>query len=328
MALITAASAAAARAVAAGRPADDYIALETRDASPAHFLFKIESCSLLQNCGIDKYETNDFVAGEYKWKLIICPNGDDKRKDCDYISIYLAMGDTSFMPANWEVNAVFSIFLYNQIHDNYLYSLGITRRFLGVKPQWGFSKFISKEFLTDPSNGYIVDDNCVFGAEVSIVKKEAFAIECLSLKNFEISYKRDWKIPNFSKLLNVWESEKFIVRDHKWNIILYPKGEGDASGRHVSVYLYYYGSNTGTPSERVQARHTICIKNQLHDQYHKKTSTNWFSASINAWGWLTLMEIATINDPKKGFIVNDSCLLEVEISVKAVVQVSPLPIQK
>ncbi|XP_012833011.1 PREDICTED: uncharacterized protein LOC105953876 [Erythranthe guttata] len=301
MVLITAASAAAARALAAGRAADDYIALETRDASPAHFLFKIESCSLLQNCGIDKYETNDFVAGEHKWKLIICPNGEDKEKDSDYISIYLAMGDTSSMPANWEVNVVFSIFLYNQIHDNYLYSLGITRRFLGVKPQWGFSKFISKKFLTDPSNGYLVDDNCVFGVEVSVVKKEAFAIECLSLKNFEIPYKRDWKTPNFSKLGEFSKSEEFIVGDHKWIVRLYPKGNGDASGRHVSVFLYYYGSNTGSA---------------------------WFSASNNAWGWKSFMEIATINDPKKGFIVNDSCHLEVEISVKAVVQVSPLPIEK
>ncbi|KAL9162543.1 hypothetical protein ABFS82_07G097000 [Erythranthe guttata] len=328
MVLITAASAAAARAVAAGRPADDYIALETRDASPAHFLFKIESCSLLQNCGIDKYETNDFVAGEHKWKLIICPNGEDKAKDSDYISIYLAMGDTSSMPANWEVNAVFSIFLYNQIHDNYLYSLGITRRFLGVKPQWGFSKFISKKFLTDPSNGYLVDDNCVFGAEVSVVKKEAFAIECLSLKNFEIPYKRDWKIPNFSKLGEFWKSEEFSAGGHKWAVKLYPKGTGDASGRHVSVYLYYYGSNTGTPSERVHTRRTIRIKNQLYDLHHKYTNTAWYVGSSDNWGRDAFMEIATITDPKKGFIVNDSCLLEVEISVKAVVQVSPLPIKK
>ncbi|EYU40995.1 hypothetical protein MIMGU_mgv1a0226992mg, partial [Erythranthe guttata] len=204
----------------------------------------------------------------------------------------------------------------------------ITRRFLGVKPQWGFSKFISKKFLTDPSNGYLVDDNCVFGVEVSVVKKEAFAIECLSLKNFEIPYKRDWKTPNFSKLGEFSKSEEFIVGDHKWIVRLYPKGNGDASGRHVSVFLYYYGSNTGTPSERVQARWTIRIKNQLRDLHHKMTSSAWFSASNNAWGWKSFMEIATINDPKKGFIVNDSCHLEVEISVKAVVQVSPLPIEK
>ncbi|EYU40999.1 hypothetical protein ABFS82_07G096600 [Erythranthe guttata] len=324
MALITAASATAARAVAAaGQLADDYIALETRDASPAHFLFKIESCSLLQNCEIDKYETNDFLAGEHKWKLIIYPNGEDKEKDCDYISIYLAMGDTSSMPANWEVNAVFSIFLYNQIHDNYLYSLGITRRFLGVKPQWGFSKFISKKFLTDSSNGYLVNDSCVFGAEVYVVKKEAFTTECLSLKNFEIPYKRDWKIPNFSKLGHVWDSEQFSAGGHKWIVRLYPKGYGEASGRHVSVYLYYCCSNTGTPSERVQAHRTICIKNQLHDQHHEFTSTVWYVGSNDNWGWPSFIEIATINDPKKGFIVNDSCLLEVEISVKAVVQVSP-----
>lgn len=41
--------------------------METREASPAHFLIKIESFSLFDTCGIDKYETKEFVAGEYKW---------------------------------------------------------------------------------------------------------------------------------------------------------------------------------------------------------------------------------------------------------------------
>ncbi|EYU41021.1 hypothetical protein MIMGU_mgv11b020273mg, partial [Erythranthe guttata] len=49
----------------------------------------------------------------------------------------------------------------------------ITRRFLEMKTQWGFSKFISKKVMSEESNGYIVDDTCVFGPEVFVVKKEA-----------------------------------------------------------------------------------------------------------------------------------------------------------
>ncbi|EYU41015.1 hypothetical protein MIMGU_mgv1a025326mg [Erythranthe guttata] len=271
--------------------ADEVTTMETREASPSHFLIKIESFSLLEKCGIEKYETKVFAAGEYKWRLIIYPDGDNTfGKDRDYVSVHLAMADTSSLPANFEVNVVFTIFLFNQISDNYLPSLGITRRFHAMKSEWGFSKFISKEILLDPSNGYLVDDKCVFGAEVFVIKREAVT-ETLHLKNVDIPYKHDFKISNFSKLLGVWESEKFSAGDQEWKIILYPKGNGKATGRYVSIFLH-------------------CVESK---------STQWFSGSTSSsWGWLSFIEIATINDPKNGFIVDDSCLLDVEISVLAI----------
>lgn len=95
---------------------------------------------------------------------------------------------------------------------------GITRRFLPAKSEWGFPKFISKKILSDPSNGYLINDNCVFGAEVFIVKREA-VIECLSFKNVDINpyYESDWKIKKFSKLKkDIWDSEEFNAGGHKW----------------------------------------------------------------------------------------------------------------
>ncbi|GFP85247.1 math domain and coiled-coil domain-containing protein at3g58220 [Phtheirospermum japonicum] len=86
--------------------------METREASPAHLLIKIESFSLLEKHGIEKYKTREFESGEYKWRLIIYPNGHD------YVSVYLAIIDTSALPANWEVNASFSICLFNHTPKN------------------------------------------------------------------------------------------------------------------------------------------------------------------------------------------------------------------
>ncbi|KAL7123512.1 hypothetical protein ACP275_01G109500 [Erythranthe tilingii] len=293
--------------------------METREAPPAHFLVKIESCSLLDKYGIEEYVTNEFTAGEYKWRLIFCPNGEDN--DGKYISVFLAMSETDSLPANWEVTVVFSIFLFNQITGNYLCSLGRTRRFQEMKPQWGFSQFISKKSLHDPSKGYLVRDNFVFGAEVFVVKREAIT-ERLSLKAVETPYEHDWKISNFSKRKHVWNSKHFIVGDHKWKISLHPKGKGDARGRYVSIYLYYVGSSTSKPSERVQASFTICIKDQVYQKHNKETTTSneWFSASSIYSGWHNFIELDEINDPKKGLIVKDCCILSIEISVQAVVQ--------
>ncbi|EYU25540.1 hypothetical protein MIMGU_mgv1a023300mg [Erythranthe guttata] len=158
--------------------------METREVPSAHFLIKIESFSLFDKYKINKYETSEFVAGEYK---------------CDYISVNLAMTDTSSLPTNWEVNVVSNIFLFNQISGHYHYSPGITRRVQTMKFEWGLSKFISKEILSDPSNGYLVNDTCVFGAEVFVIERQA-AVECLSLDNVDTCYKHDLKISDFSKL--------------------------------------------------------------------------------------------------------------------------------
>ncbi|EYU25567.1 hypothetical protein MIMGU_mgv1a019380mg, partial [Erythranthe guttata] len=136
---------------------DEVTTLNTREAPPAHYMIKIESFSVLEKYGIKKYETKEFVAGDYKWRLIFKFNG----KDSDYISVNLAMADTTSLPTNWEVNALFSVFLFNQISGNYLSSTA-------TKSEWGISKFISRKVLSDPSNGYITDDSCVFGAEVFV----------------------------------------------------------------------------------------------------------------------------------------------------------------
>ncbi|GFQ02802.1 ubiquitin carboxyl-terminal hydrolase 12 [Phtheirospermum japonicum] len=139
------------------------------------------------------------------------------------------MADTSALPANWEVNAVFSICLYNHISGNYRYAIGRTRRFHALKTEWGFSKFISKTDLTHPSNGYLIDDKCVFGAEVFVNKNKAVT-ECLSLKNITISpYRRKLKISNFSKLNYKWTTDEFTAGGYNLKIRVYPNGNGKAT---------------------------------------------------------------------------------------------------
>ena len=39
----------------------------TRDFPPAHYLFKVESFSLLAKTGVEKYESDVFEAADHKW---------------------------------------------------------------------------------------------------------------------------------------------------------------------------------------------------------------------------------------------------------------------
>ncbi|KAL8048871.1 hypothetical protein ABFX02_07G095200 [Erythranthe guttata] len=295
---------------------DETTRMETRDAPPTHLLIKIESFSLLENnIEFDKYVTKEFKAGKYKWRLIIYPNGEDNGGDNDHVSVNLAMVATSSMPANWEINVMFNIFILNHNSGNYLCSAR-TRRFHAMKMEWGFSKFISKKILCDPSKGFLVNGNCVFGAEVFVLKSKAVT-ECLSLKNVVTPYKGNWNISKFSKRGGVWRARTISVGGYKWEIWVYPKGDWIGSGRDVSVYLY---NVTPFLSERIKARFTIWFENHFSKECIKRTgdSNFWFTNSTRAWGWSSFAEIATINDPSKGFVLNDSCLINIELSIQAI----------
>ncbi|KAL3641576.1 hypothetical protein CASFOL_012391 [Castilleja foliolosa] len=264
---------------------------------------------------------NTFIFIIYR-KLVIYPNGRGSGKDGEaYVSVYLVMANITDLPSNWEVTATFSIYLFNHISDDYRYSIGIARRFHALNPERGFIKFISKKDLTDPLNGYLFDDKCVLGAEV-FVNGNKTVTECVSLKGVgNEPFKQEFKISNFSRLRDPWTSDEFKVGGHKWVIDIYPNGIGKETGRSLSIFLRHVVSNNCANSERVRSCYTVRIKDQLHYlNHHQMTSSgNWFSASTSStWGWSSFIELSSLNDPNKGFIVNNCCLLEVELVVQAI----------
>lgn len=103
----------------------------------------------------------------------------------------------------------------------FLFDAGMERRFHNIKTVWGFSKCISHETLKDPTNGYVVDDKCVVGVDIYVVKKQGIG-ECMSLLNGTEPYKHEWKITEFSKLKRkVYYSEQFIRDGYKWYMLLF-----------------------------------------------------------------------------------------------------------
>ncbi|KAH7865878.1 hypothetical protein Vadar_012609 [Vaccinium darrowii] len=123
-----------------------------RDAQPAHYLFKIESFSVLTEENIEKYESDDFEVGGYKWELCFYPNGNKKRNGDGHISLYLVIRDTDKLPQGWEVNVQFKFFVFDHIRDKYLTiqdADGRTRRYHQMRTEWGISmeSLHSEEFI-------------------------------------------------------------------------------------------------------------------------------------------------------------------------------------
>ncbi|KAL1561393.1 hypothetical protein AAHA92_04102 [Salvia divinorum] len=283
---------------------------------------KIERFSSLSARLIGSYETRAFEAGGYTWKLIIYPDGytgEDGYTDEDYnVSVTFSIADTSSLPVGWEVNAIFAFFIHNQVEDNYVCFRGTTSRFNAVIPRWGLSKLISKVALMDPSNGYVVDDNCVFGAEVLVIESERVS-ECLSLVKDAVAIKHEWEIPDFSK--GVWRSEEFYVGKYKWEVKLYPKGNHSLPKNHyMSLFVVPKGI---PPHQRVKAKVLMSIKTKLGDlpPVSNMLVSHWFTSSSAGRGCPEFVSLADMS--AQGFLVDDCCFMETEITLQAVVLEAP-----
>ncbi|KAJ0035419.1 hypothetical protein Pint_24225 [Pistacia integerrima] len=67
---------------------------------PTHYQVIIQSFSLLFE-NAEKYESAEFEAGGYKWKLVLHPNGNKSKNVEDHISLHLAMADATSLPPGW-----------------------------------------------------------------------------------------------------------------------------------------------------------------------------------------------------------------------------------
>ncbi|KAH9753450.1 TRAF-like family protein [Citrus sinensis] len=288
---------------------------------PAHFILKIEAFSSLVENDVEKYGSLEFDAGGYKWKLVVYPNGNKNENVKDHISVYLAMVDTSSFGLGWEVYVIFRLFVLDQKKDEFLIlqdAMGKQRRFHGLKLEWGFDQFIPLEEFINASNGYLVGDTCVFGAEVFVKETKECTGECLSMTKLTSAsnYKHVWKIENFSKLEDrFYESEVFVAGDQKWKILLLPKGLGEASGSHISMYLRLIDLSTITGGSKIYVLFTLRIRNQLLSKHYEKKAGEWLNTSTQFGGWKKFVELNYLNKAGNGFLVNDVCIVEAEVPV-------------
>lgn len=92
---------------------------------------------------------------------------------------------------------------------------GSTGRFHVLQTEWGIPKFIDLATFNDPSNGYLIDDTCVFGAEVFIVKPTSKGYYLSMIDEPPKLY--TWKFKNFSYASSeTYNSESFVAGNYRW----------------------------------------------------------------------------------------------------------------
>ncbi|XP_028085241.1 MATH domain and coiled-coil domain-containing protein At3g58210-like [Camellia sinensis] len=298
------------------KPQSD-VFFEGRDIPLSHYSFKIQSFSSLSKTSIEKYSSDKFEAGDYKWKLSIYPNGNKDRDGQGHVSISLTLVDASSLLAGWEVKAIVNFFVFDQVGDKYYtLSAGKVRHFHAMQTELGVPKFIDLEVFSDSSNGYLVNDTCVFGIDIFILK-QTHKGEKLSMVKEIVTDSYIWNIKSFSTLnLDRYESETFIVRDHKWKILIYPRGNGEGKGNSMSMFLCL-DETTLPPDTKLFVKFLLRVISQTptkSDNFEFKVE-NHFGPSCLTWGAQKFMSIVKLNDPKKGYLVGDTCIAEANVTL-------------
>ncbi|PIA57550.1 hypothetical protein AQUCO_00600333v1 [Aquilegia coerulea] len=285
-----------------------------RDAPPSHFRFRIESFSSLLNSSLKKFESCEFTAGDYKWKLVLYPNGNKERDGKDHLSLYLVLVDKNCLKLNKEILVTFSLFTFDHIRDKYL-SVQQLSRFHAMKSESGFDKFLSHKIFCDPSHGFLMNNSCMFGAEVFVINSTTNG-QCLSMLAVKpLPFKYTWTIQNFSRLEDKsYYSEKFRTADHDWKIKIYPKGNKTGKGKCLSLYLHMADAKALLPAGRVVVDYKLSVVDQVNAKHTEFTFTFCFSASEESWGRNRFLSLSKLNK-STGYLLNDTCILKAEVTV-------------
>ncbi|KAJ0974146.1 hypothetical protein J5N97_016111 [Dioscorea zingiberensis] len=127
-----------------------------------------------------------------------------------------------------------------------------------------------------------------------------------------------WTIENFSRLsVKKHYSEIFFVGGYKWRVLIFPKGN---NVDHLSMYLDVADSTSLPYGWSRHAQFSLSVVNQIHLKYSvKKETQHQFNARESDWGFTSFMPLSDLYDPTRGYLVNDTCMVEAEVAVRRVV---------
>ncbi|XP_047309372.1 uncharacterized protein LOC124912769 [Impatiens glandulifera] len=252
----------------------------------------------------------------------IHPNGKRKKVNRGYISLYLELVDASSFEFGWPINAVIKFFVLDQNTNKYSTTLGpdSVMLFNPLSKLYGIDRFIDLPTFELSSNGYLVNDQCVFGTEVLLVK-QAPKVEMLILKDGDSIFTGShiWKIESFSSSYDRYESENFNCGDFEWSISIRPKGNVDDKDNIIYVYLWL-DESTLPKNSKVYAKYKICLLNKDKLDNICVKGYDFFNASslcccvrTKSLAWNEFLDV------QNGFLVDNSCSIEVNVTILGVV---------
>ncbi|CAH8363887.1 unnamed protein product [Eruca vesicaria subsp. sativa] len=317
-----------------------------REHPPASYSLKIQSFSQLEKSTAfsdHKFQSRIFSSGGYKWRLVVYPKGNEKDKGNGFISMYVEIDSKSLMVFTppTEIFAELRFYVYNKKENKYFtiqgnvllilspslcicfnqqylltYSDVEVKRFNALKTVWGLGQVLPYDTFNNPENGYVFEGGqCEFGVDV-IVAPPLTNWEIHSF-NEKLSHpKFSWALKNFSELKeNNLTSDIFSMGGRKWVLKLYPKGDSEADGKWLSIFLEVAASDALKTDEKIFVQAIFRVLDPLGSNHIESHMDNWYEDEGFGWGWSKFMSLAELG---KDYLDNKEHALNVEVEFKVV----------
>ncbi|KAL6202415.1 hypothetical protein ACLB2K_026123 [Fragaria x ananassa] len=126
-----------------------------------------------------------------------------------------------------------------------------------------------------------------------------------------------WRIYNFSTLSKGKKYSNIFITDdtgdYQWRVLVYPKGN---FVDHMSAYLDVAGASELPLGWSRLARFKLTVRNELDRRRSiTKETVHIFDKNDSDWGFTSLIPLTVLNDHTQGYLVNDTCVIEANVSV-------------
>ncbi|KAI3914507.1 hypothetical protein MKW92_004446 [Papaver armeniacum] len=122
------------------------------------------------------------------------------------------------------------------------------------------------------------------------------------------------KFENFSNPKEEHYSEVFTVGDSKWHVVIFPKGN---NVDYLSMFLSVADPDNLPFGWTRCAKFSLSVVNQINkeDTVRKDTQPHKFTKQSSDWGHKKFIPLGELNNPDRGYIVDDTCIIEAEVKI-------------
>ncbi|CAL5061200.1 unnamed protein product [Urochloa decumbens] len=291
------------------------------------FIWTIEGFSLLPKLG--RHFSDTFDAKGLKWGLFLKPWC--IRDDTRYPSLTLYLEDWhGDLEKSDDLTISYRITMFNQggCGEDKQYTDTVDGVFARqLDRRWSSINLLSYDMFLDPSYGFLVNDTCAFGVEIvgvvptrrCYLDSTCFLINDTSTYGAQIvgidptpqrplkSSKFRWTIRELSTEQHVTPRicKKFSSDGYDWIVSVL------VGSSHLQIYVRLSLSHMFC---QLFGRTNIRLINQLNGKHIEKSYCGIFHADIYH-GCADVVPLHTFFDEEEGFLVQDCCIVEVEVAV-------------
>ncbi|BDA47782.1 probable MATH domain and coiled-coil domain-containing protein At3g at N-terminal half [Coccomyxa sp. Obi] len=272
-----------------------------------------------------------FSVGGCTCRLIVYPRGQSQPPR--HLSMFLEVSDKE-ATSDWSCFVSHRLVIVNQRDESRSLVKESQNRYMKAAKDWGWREFVTLHTLFDADAGFLVNDDCIFAAEVLMLRETSeakqvpvedmmmgvtalalppppaeVALEESTVRGTKVRF--TWRLENFAAFRTILDSRKvfsrfFAAEGCKLRLGAY------TSYSTLCTYLESDSTTAAGQERNFWVKSRVAVLNQRHPE-----RTQWKESAICTKTWnnsvLQLVQMDELMNPEAGYLVKEGLILCVEV---------------